>query len=364
MEFGNVYFGKKVLITGDTGFKGSWLSIWLKRLGAEVYGFSDSIPTTPSNFIASGVNSRIIHSFINVLDYEVFKKGIVEIEPDFIFHLAAQAIVADSYRDPKSTFDVNVIGTSNLLNILREINIECSVVVITSDKCYDNVEWVWGYREEDRLGGKDPYSASKAAAELIFSSYYNSFFSGSDCRVRLASARAGNVIGGGDWASNRIIPDAMRSWSTSKELLIRSPKATRPWQHVLEPLSGYLLLGQFLFNDSKLSGESYNFGPTSDSNFSVETLLEEVRKHMTDFNWRSEVQDIFKEAGLLKLSCDKALFDLNWKSNLSFTETISSVVSWYKEYYTNNSDSMFDFTSNQIAEYVSIAKENKLDWAK
>ena len=365
MEFNNIYYKKKVLITGHTGFKGTWLSIWLKRLGADVYGISDVIPTKPSNFEVTGIENIISHNFINILDYDNMKEAISKIEPKFVFHLAAQAIVAESYIDPKNTFEVNVIGTSNLLNIIREINLDCNVIIITSDKCYENVEWAWGYREVDRLGGKDPYSASKAAAELVFNSYYHSFFNKKNCKVKLVSARAGNVIGGGDWASNRIIPDAVRAWSNSEKLVIRSPKATRPWQHVLEPLSGYLLLGQLLQEGSSISGESYNFGPLSDSNFSVEKLLSEMSGFLQNFKWESmEIDTFFKEAGLLKLSCDKALADLNWKPNLNFTETVSFVTSWYTEYYENQSRTMFDYSSKQITEFVSIAKNKKISWAQ
>ena len=275
IQFNNVYNQKKVLITGNTGFKGSWLTIWLKQLGAEVYGISIDIPSQPSNFLVSKLDEVIKTKFIDINNLESLNEEIKYIQPDFIFHLAAQPIVFDSYKNPINTFNTNIIGTCNILESVRHLTKNCVVILITSDKCYDNVEWIWGYKETDHLGGKDPYSASKAAAEIVIHSYYESFFKKSN-NIRIASVRAGNVIGGGDWADSRIIPDAIRSWSENLTLQIRSPKSTRPWQHVLEPLSGYLFLGQQLFNNINLSGEAFNFGPNDLSNFTVEELLIEM----------------------------------------------------------------------------------------
>ena len=363
--FGNVYAGKKVLVTGNTGFKGSWLSIWLLEIGAEVFGLSNGIPTSPSNFEVSKIKNHIKYFNIDVTDFQSIYKIVEEVKPDFVFHLAAQAIVKDSYTDPLSTFSINVIGTANILEALRLLNNKCTAVMITSDKCYDNVEWIWGYKETDPLGGKDPYSASKGGAELVIKTYAESYFKNESSNVKIASARAGNVIGGGDWASYRIIPDAVRSWSNSEELIIRSPKATRPWQHVLEPLSGYLLLGQKLYHDENLCGESFNFGPKPETNFSVEQLLKEMSKYWNDVKWKSvESDNNVKEAGLLKLNCDKALFYLDWVPNLSFENTVRIVAEWYKAYYENSQSNMFLVTKNQIEEYVTFAKIHGLVWTK
>lgn len=362
--FNNVYKNKKVLITGDTGFKGSWLSIWLIELGAEVYGVSNGIPTSPSNFEVSKLNELIFHKEIDVTDFSNLFQFIDEIKPDFIFHLAAQAIVKDSYTSPLETLNVNIIGTANVLESLRILNLSCCAVFITSDKCYDNVEWVWGYKETDSLGGKDPYSASKGAAELVIKTYAESYFNDSNSKTKIASARAGNVIGGGDWARYRIIPDSVVSWSKKDCLIIRSPNATRPWQHVLEPLSGYLALGEKLSNDHLICGESFNFGPRPENNYSVERLLIEMSKYWEDVKWEIITNlSNQKEAGLLKLNCDKALFVLNWIPNLDFEETVQFVSEWYKEYYVNNnSNGMLDFTRMQIESYTNLAKKKKISW--
>lgn len=365
MVFSNIYRDKKVLITGNTGFKGAWLSIWLNRLGADVYGISDEVPTRPSIFEVCGLDGLINHSFLDVRDLEALKNRIAEIKPDFIFHLAAQPIVSESYANPVGTFTSNVIGTANILECARVLDRPVNLVMITSDKCYENVEWTWGYRENDRLGGKDPYSASKGAAELVIHSYYHSFFKKQDSKVKLLSVRAGNVIGGGDWAVNRIVPDAMRSWSEGKAVQIRSPYATRPWQHVLEPLSGYLTAGMKLLENPALSGESYNFGPNSDQNHTVLELLEEL-SHYWKNNISSEMISVqpsdFHEAGLLKLNCDKALHGLQWKPTLNFRQTIDFTGSWYLKYYQDGKLDLA-FMEDQIGEYTRIANDKSIAWA-
>lgn len=362
--FGEVYKGKKILVTGNTGFKGAWLCLWLLEMGADVYGISNGIPTSPSNFEVSEVAKLITHFNVDVSNFQEIHDTIEKIQPDFIFHLAAQAIVKDSYTNPLETFQTNVMGTLNVLETLRVLNKKCTAIMITSDKCYDNVEWIWGYKETDALGGKDPYSASKGGAELVIKTYAESYFKKPQSNVKIAAARAGNVIGGGDWASHRIIPDAVRSWSENKELIIRSPNATRPWQHVLEPLSGYLLLGQYLFEDDDLCGEAFNFGPKPETNFSVEQLLKEMAKYWPDVKWKSvESKDNVKEAGLLKLNCDKALFYLDWVPNLNFPTTIRFVSEWYKVYY-DHSPSKKDITIEQIRFYINFAKEQDLTWTK
>ncbi|MBI2258845.1 MAG: CDP-glucose 4,6-dehydratase [Flavobacteriia bacterium] len=363
--FGGIYKGKKVLVTGNTGFKGAWLTIWLNQIGAEVYGISNEIPTQPSIFEVCSLAQNLKHEFLNVLDFQSLKQKIDEIRPDFIFHLAAQAIVSDSYSNPLNTFNTNIIGTANVLEAVRVLDFEVSLIMITSDKCYENVEWTWGYRENDRLGGKDPYSASKGGAELVIHSYYESFFKKNDSKVKLVSVRAGNVIGGGDWAVNRIVPDAMRSWSKNLCLVIRSPYATRPWQHVLEPLSGYLTAGMKLFFNNKLSGESYNFGPNSDQSHTVLELLTKLSSKWNKSTLDEMVQvekSSFHEAGLLKLNCDKALHDLDWKPTLNFEQTIEFTSDWYFEYYKSEKIDL-SFLEKQIILFSEVAKSKKISWA-
>jgi len=251
--FSDIYKGKKVLVTGHTGFKGTWLTTWLLSLDADVIGISKDIPTQPSMFEILGLEDKIQHHNIDIRDISALSQVITDEKPDFVFHLAAQAIVSISYDDPLDTISSNLMGTTNLLESLRISNHQCTAIIITSDKAYDNVEQIWGYKENDPMGGKDIYSGSKGASELIFKSYYHSFFKSEESSVRLAVARAGNVIGGGDWAQDRIVVDCVEAWSKPKSVEIRSPGATRPWQHVLEPLSGYLNLGQELYNDRGLN---------------------------------------------------------------------------------------------------------------
>jgi CDP-glucose 4,6-dehydratase len=284
-----------------------------------------------------------------------------------VFHLAAQPIVSYSYENPLETLTTNVIGTANVLEALRVLNRPCTAIMITSDKCYDNVEWVWGYKETDALGGKDVYSGSKGAAELVCKSYYHSFFKKENSQVRMATARAGNVIGGGDWALDRIVPDCMRAWSEGKIVEIRSPKATRPWQHVLEPLSGYLLLGQALYRDVELNGESFNFGPKAEHNHTVQELLEDLSRQW-QFSEVSQAYRItgniaFHEAGLLKLNCDKALSVLRWKPTLDYDKLIDFTGGWYYSFYRENAD-MYDFTIMQLEEYFQQARKQKLIWTQ
>jgi CDP-glucose 4,6-dehydratase len=347
------------LVTGHTGFKGSWLCVWLKSLGADVVGLSYDIPSSPSNFVASSLVSEIDDIRIDIRDAESVRKLIDKIQPDFIFHLAAQALVRKSYENPLDTLTTNAIGSANILDALRGISKNVVVIMITSDKAYDNVEWAWGYRETDSLGGRDPYSASKGMAELVIKTYVNSFFKAKESNIRLGIARAGNVIGGGDWAEDRIVPDCIKSWSNNKVVDIRSPNSTRPWQHVLEPLSGYLVLAESLAISGKHHGEAYNFGPSSNQNFSVTDLIKEMSKYWDKVKWKdiSENDDKVHEAGLLKLNCDKALLDLNWRPTLGFNKTIEMTVEWYKSYYQNNQDSMLEFTINQINFFSKLHKK-------
>jgi len=366
--FDNTYDGKKVLITGNTGFKGSWLSLWLKELGADVFGISDKVPTAPSLFDLTNLENESKHFFEDIRNLDKLKCIISKISPDFIFHLAAQPIVKLSYDDPIETITTNVIGTANVLEAARQLESKCVIISITSDKCYDNVEWEWGYREDDMLGGKDPYSASKAAAEIIIKTYFESFFNLSHSNIRLCSVRAGNVIGGGDWAPNRLIPDIYRAWNKQEKVDIRSPHSTRPWQHVLEPLSGYLDLGANLFKNEKLNGLSFNFGPNSSQNHSVLDVLNELKKYWRN-NQREELFSIhtnsnFHEAGLLKLNCDRALHYLKWNSTLNFETTLSMTSKWYDLYYNGNKESIKSFTLDQIKYYCNLASNQQIQWTR
>lgn len=364
--FNNIYKNKVVLVTGNTGFKGSWLTVWLLKLGAKVIGISNKVPSNPSMFEALELPKQIDHHVADINDREKMESLIGKYRPDFLFHLAAQPIVSLSYSDPVNTLQTNVMGTANILEALRKSGHNCTAVFITSDKCYENVEWTWGYRENDRLGGKDPYSASKAGAEIAIYTYFHSFFSGADSPVRLVSTRAGNVIGGGDWADNRIVPDSVRAWANEKSVVIRRPKATRPWQHVMEPLSGYLTVGKYLYENRSLSGESFNFGPAADQTFTVQEVLDAIAGSWTfkkDFE-RVVVQEekSFHEAGLLKLNCDKALNLLNWKPVLPFSKAMLLTSKWYQHFYTNGTKGLYDFTVAQLDEYVQDARNSNVKW--
>ena len=363
--FNSIYFGKKVLITGHTGFKGSWLTSWLLNLGADICGISNKIPTQPSMFEELKLETKIEHHFADIRDLDSIKKIIHSFKPDFLFHLAAQPIVSVSYNDPLDTISTNIMGTANVLEVLRTLDNDCNAVIITSDKCYENVEWVWGYRETDPVGGRDIYSGSKGAAEVVFHAYQQSFFLNNDGNIKLATGRAGNVIGGGDWATDRIVADCMRAWSNFKKVKIRCPDATRPWQHVLEPLSGYLVLGQGLAENSTNHGQQYNFGPRSEQNRTVKDLLTDLSKYW-DFKDPNEAFTItdnipFHEAGLLKLNCDKALFNLKWEANLNYRECIKFVSEWYYDFY-HHKNCAFDKTLHQIKCYEQIGKEKGLIW--
>jgi len=365
--FKNVYQNKKVLVTGHTGFKGSWLTTWLLKLGAKVVGISKDIPTNPSMFEVLALKNKIKHYEEDIRDLSKMTEIISLEKPDFLFHLAAQPIVSISYSNPIETISSNAMGTANILEALRVSNHKCTAVIITSDKAYDNVEQVWGYKENDQMGGKDIYSGSKGAAELIIKSYYHSFFKSDGSNIKLAIGRAGNVIGGGDWAKDRIVVDCMKAWSRGEKVEIRSPNATRPWQHVLEPLSGYLNLAQILHEDISLHGEAFNFGPKSEQNNTVIELLKDLSEYWGFKNIENSytiTDDIpFNEAGLLKLNCDKALFYLKWQANLEYKDTIRFTSEWYYDFYKNNKD-MYKKTLEQINEYEQIAKYKGLKWTE
>ena len=359
--------GAKVLITGHTGFKGSWLAIWLYSLGADIYGISNGLVSIPSHYEATQLKKKITNFSIDIRDCEKLKNTIQKIQPDYIFHLAAQSLVSKSYEEPHLTWETNTIGTLNILESIKSLDKKCVAILITSDKCYENVEWIYGYRENDKLGGIDPYSASKAGAEIVINSYIRSFFKENQ-KIRIGVARAGNVIGGGDWAANRIVPDCIKAWKENKTVYLRSPNSTRPWQHVLEPLSGYLTLAMHLLNSNNLNGEAFNFGPPIDISPSVEDLVQKMTIVWDKVKW--EIKDTvisskFHEANLLKLNCDKALHLLDWRSTWDFDKTVINTISWYKSYFENNKhEIVFELTLNQIKAFCESARLKNIYWAK
>jgi CDP-glucose 4,6-dehydratase len=363
--FAKIYEGRRVLVTGHTGFKGSWLCLWLLELGAQVAGFSLNVPTVPSNFEALQLKGRLFHCDGDIRDRGALAKVIEAFKPEMIFHLAAQSLVRLSFADPILTFETNSLGTLNVLECIRQSAQPRVGVIITSDKCYHNQEWTWGYRENDVLGGDDPYSASKACAELIFRAYDRAYFRPGE-GLRVATTRAGNVVGGGDWAPDRIIPDCVRAWSQGQPARIRHPQATRPWQHVLEPLSGYLWLGARMWQGEEfLGGESFNFGPAANVNQSVLELVSGLARHWPGARWEVEQQDpgVHRESTLLKLCCDKALNLLGWRSVLSLPETIRLTAEWYRTYYERADGRMFELAGRQIKEYTDRAVAAGLAWA-
>jgi CDP-glucose 4,6-dehydratase len=353
------YRGKRVLVTGHTGFKGSWLCEWLLMLGADVTGFSLAPDTAPALFEQIALAGRMDHRLGDIREGEGLAAVVTACQPDVVFHLAAQPIVRLSYRDPVATFDANVMGTARLLDALRSYPRPCSVVIVTSDKCYENVGTFDGYAEDAPLGGHDPYSASKACAELVTHSFRRSFFSGQDSPVRIASARAGNVIGGGDWAPDRIVPDCIRSLETGNPIAVRNKRAVRPWQHVVEPLRGYLALAAAIHPEQGgISGidrsafDAFNFGPDPEAHRTVEDLVEEVLVH-----WKGEWVDQSDpsaphEAAILTLSVEKAAHLLDWRPAWSFSETIARTVAWYRAGREASPESLAAFTQRQIAEYM------------
>lgn len=363
MAFGDVFRGRRVLVTGHTGFKGSWLALWLSHLGAEVAGLSIDVPTSPSHFDLLGLGARLRHYEGDVRDGELLAGVFDEFRPEIVFHLAAQALVRRSYEDPLGTFEVNTLGTLNVLEAIRRRPWVEAGVLITSDKVYRNDEWCWGYREDDRLGGHDPYSGSKACAEVAIHAYCKSFLLQSPTRI--ATTRAGNVIGGGDWAKDRIVPDCIRAWAEGRRVEIRSPRSTRPWQHVLEPLSGYLWLGsRLLIGQDGLDGEAFNFGPDSRVTQSVAELIEAMAHRWPGASWISteNVQGQVPEATLLKLSCDKALFHMGWHATFDFPETVAFTVGWYRGWHENPND-ISALSLGQIHSYEETAASRGLMWA-
>lgn len=363
--FEGVYKDKTVLVTGHAGFKGSWLCAWLLEMGAKVVGFSDQVPTEPGLFNLAKLGDRVTDIRADIRDLSAIKAAISDHRPDFVFHLAAQPLVSVSYEDPHQTFSSNVMGTFNVCEALRAVDWPCVAVLITSDKCYDNVEWVWGYRETDAMGGKDVYSGSKGAAELVIRSMVQSFFLSDDCPVKIGVTRAGNVIGGGDWARDRIVVDAVKSWSNGAAVTIRSPNATRPWQHVLEPLSGYLCLGQALASGKQKSGEAFNFGPPAEEIRTVSQLLDALFQHWdkSDEHAAYHVEGMsMHEAGLLKLNCDKALYHLGWTATLNFDDVARMTATWYNDYYRHDQDAA-KLMAADLDFYIGKARDERKVWA-
>ena len=351
-SFLNIYKNKKIIITGHTGFKGAWLTFCLHLMGAKILGISKDIITKPSLYKTLKLDEKIKTKFIDIKDYKKIEKIFSKFRPNFVFHLAAQSLVKKSLEKPRETFVTNSVGTLNILSALKNLKNNCKSVIITSDKSYLNVEQKKGYKETDRLGGVDPYSASKASAEMIINSYHKSFLKDNK-NISLVVARAGNVIGGGDWSEDRLIPDCVKAWSKKKPVSIRNLKSTRPWQHVLEAIGAYLYLGYLLYkNRGNIDGEAFNFGPAYKKNYSTGEVLKNLK-----INWPINVKikvlkkQKFKESNLLKLNCDKAK-KIGWRGILNLNETLTLTTSWYKTFYYNKS-SIIEISKVQIKKYFT-----------
>jgi CDP-glucose 4,6-dehydratase len=345
--------GRRVLLTGHTGFKGAWLSLWLQQLGAEVAGFSLAPPSTPNLFELANVAPGMTSVHGDVRDLAALTRCIELHRPEVVIHMAAQALVRASFADPVETFSTNVMGTVTLLDAVRRTKGVRAVVNVTTDKCYQNNEWAWGYREVDRLGGFDPYSNSKACSELATDSFRNSFFPldrHAEHGVAIATARAGNVIGGGDWAADRLIPDIMRAWSRREEVVIRNPHAVRPWQHVLEPLSGYLSLAEHLVVDGPAFAEAFNFGPADDDARPVASVVETMQRAWgAGASWTLDDRPQPHEASVLRLDCSRARQRLSWRPRWSLDAGLSATAAWYREFASGGSAR--DITLGQIADF-------------
>lgn len=354
--FSEFYKGKRVFVTGHTGFKGAWLCLWLQKLGAKVYGYSLEPNTRPSMFNELKIDEKIEKSITgNILDTNSLEKALNEAQPEIVFHLAAQPLVRASYLEPKLTYETNIIGTLNVLEAAKKVKLVKVFVNVTTDKCYENKEQNKGYREEDTLGGYDMYSSSKACSEILTSSYRRSFLKNG---YFLASARAGNVIGGGDWAQDRIIPDCIRAINNGEDIVLRNPNSIRPWQFVLEPLSAYLLLAQKLYNDGEKYAQAFNFGPNEETTLSVKEMAQKICDLFGKGRIIVKENSELHEAGLLTLNIEKAQKILGWTPALTTNEAIQNTVEWYKHFYNKDID-LFDYTINQINEY-----ERKIPWAK
>ena len=359
--FSGIYKDKTVLVTGHTGFKGSWLCFWLKQMGAKVVGYSLEAPTNPNHFELLNLDITSIKG--NIKDLEHLNTVFQTYKPDIVFHLAAQALVKYSYENPIETYETNVIGTLKVFEACRANNVK-AIVNITSDKAYENKEWIWGYRENDPMGGYDPYSSSKGCADLLATSYRNSYFNINEYKkthnTLLATCRAGNVIGGGDWAKDRLITDIMISVSQGKKVSIRNPKATRPWEHVLEPLSGYLHIGQKLLEEKVEFAEAWNFGPSDEGSITVEEVVQNVKKHWDKIDYEiNQDPNQLHEANLLKLDCTKANTILKWKDVWDSETTFEKTVNWYKNFYENNKELL---TQSDLENYIKEAVGKNIVW--
>jgi len=349
------YQNKKVLVTGHTGFKGSWLTLFLSSLGANVYGLSKDIPTNPSHYKL--LKKHLVQDIrVDLTNYTKTNKMINKIKPNIIFHLAAQSLVLKSYSNPLDTFQANTIITINICEVLRKLKFKVNIIFITSDKVYKNIEQKKGYIETDAIGGTDPYSASKGCAELAIESYIQSFFLNKRSNIKIAVARAGNVIGGGDWSENRIVPDCIQKWKNKKTVYLRSPNSTRPWQHVLEPIYGYLLLSKKLNDLKNINGQKFNFGPNENSNYSVVELVKLMSNFWKDSKFKAlNSKNKYYESNLLKLSSKKSKKILNWETTLNFKETVSYTIKWYLFYY-NNKKNIKNFGIEQINDFLKKIK--------
>ncbi len=353
--FKEFYKSKKVFITGHTGFKGSWLSFWLINLGADVIGYSLEPPTQPNLFDTLKLKNKILHIIGDIRDYARLKDIIKEHKPELVFHLAAQSLVRTSYSEPKITYETNVLGTLNLLEAIRETKSVRVVIVVTSDKCYENREWYYKYREIDRLGGYDPYSSSKACVEILTASYRSSFFNPKDYgkthNVCLATCRAGNVIGGGDWQKDRLVPDCVKALSKGEIIKIRNPEAIRPWQHVFEPLSGYLLLGKKMWDEPAKYCEAWNFGPFEKDVATVKELVEKIINLWGEGSYQIIQDKKFHEAGLLRLDISKAMLKLGWKPKWNLEISLRKTVDWYRCFYKEPKN-IIDLSFKQLEDYI------------
>jgi CDP-glucose 4,6-dehydratase len=365
MAFADAFRRQRVLVTGHTGFKGAWLCEWLLSLGANITGLALPPATNPSLFEQLGLSDRLDHRIADIRDPIATARIVAEVQPDFVFHLAAQPLVRLSYALPVDTYATNLSGTLHVLEALRPLTRACAAVFVTTDKCYENRETGHGYREEDPLGGHDPYSSSKAACEIAIASWRRSFFR--DHSVRIASARAGNVIGGGDWAADRILPDSVRALAAGAPVAVRNPGAVRPWQHVLEPLSGYLWLAASLAgaaNDrSAPLSSAFNFGPPPEASRTVEDVVEETLKHWPG-RWETQrASGAVHEAQVLHLSIEKARRDLDWEPVWDFARTVERTIAWYRDTGASGTDAR-GRTQSQISDYVAAARQRKLPWSQ
>ena len=360
-NFSSIYNKKKVLVIGHTGFKGSWLTIWLKLLGADVAGYSLYEHSKPNHFVKLNIKKKIKNFKGDITNIDKLKKKIYEFRPEIIFNLAAQPIVSESYANPVLTYSTNVMGLVNLLQIVKKTSFVKSMVLITSDKAYFNDGRKSTYREHDLLFGEDPYSASKSCCEIVANSFYKSFYQKSNCHI--CTVRAGNVIGGGDWAKNRLVPDLFRNWTKNKIAEIRNPNSTRPWQHVLEPIGAYLLIGKMMLERKKdLNGQAFNFGPKGNQNFSVIDLVRLFQNKWKNKKFKVlKSKSKFKEEKLLRLSNKKAKNILGWSPVLNKNQFIEFTLQWYKDYPHKDT---FKYSSDQIHKYLEIAKKRKLKWIR